>query len=104
MIPCSRIFVLIWDPVQDWNSKTLHVPNVLTCTGSDLAERPGNKYPVQDKHANCIPCLRQGSLKTIPYPAAHLRIANIGECPPPGMNVTFLVKLQGKFEIDRAWE
>ena len=78
MIPCSRLFVLIWDPVQDWTSNISrvlrtwrHAPTRLltvltrkgsdsdTDTDSDSAGSSGNKYPVQDKHVNCIPCLRR---------------------------------------------
>ena len=41
--------------------------------------------PVLDRgKANCIPCLGQRDQKTIPYPAAHPRIAQVREYPPPG--------------------
>ena len=33
--------------------------------------------------SNCRPCLGQRGQKTIPYPAARPRIAQIRECPPP---------------------
>src|SRR6056300_1197127 len=39
-------------------------------------------YPIPDKVLKMIPYARLKSLKTIPYRAAHTRIANIGEYPP----------------------